>query len=117
MLPSKYEISGFLFPYIQAGTDRILWSISERSNFDSEAVISLQENDYLKVYNRDGSIHWEGEIHLEYGRNDSPKQEYWTRQMIFGYVVHGFQSDCSPEEWARMFFSELPATLCRSSCF
>lgn len=117
MLSSNHEISGFLFPYIQNGTNRILWSISEENNFDSEGVVSLQEDDYLIVYNRDRSIRWEGQIHLEYARNDSPMQEHWTRQMVFGYVVHGFQSDCSPEEWARMFFAELPAKLRRSSAF
>jgi hypothetical protein len=113
MLPSRIEISGFLCPYLQYGTDRILWSISEKSNLDPEGVISLQEDDHLIVFNRDGSVRWEGQIHLEYSRMDSPMQEYWTRQMIFGYVVHGFQSDCSPEAWATMFFAELPATLRR----
>lgn len=112
-MSDKKEISGFLVAYFQPRTDRVLWSISDMDNLESKEIHSLQEDDYLIVYERSGDIRWEGRIHFEYSRKHSPTQEYWTRQIAFGHVVHGFQSNCAPEAWASMFFDKLPATLRR----
>jgi hypothetical protein len=111
MIETKQEISGFLLPYFQVGTDRVLWGIINQANSGSEAIYLLQDNDYLIVYDPTGQIRWEGLIHFEYARNNSPKREFWTRQVVMGYVVHGCQSNCDPEQWAKMFFEKLPATL------
>lgn len=105
------EISGFLVPYFQVGTDRILWSISNLANPSSQEIHCLQDNDYLTVYETSGAIRWQGRIKFEYKRHDSPRRGFWTRQVVLGYVVHGCQSNCDPEQWAEMFFSKLPATL------
>lgn len=80
---------------------------------DSSAmrVHSVEDDDYLTVYEHSGVIRWEGQIHFEYQRNSSPKPEFLTRQLAFGRVMHGFQSNCDPEDWALMFFEQLPATL------
>lgn len=107
----KREISGFLVPYFQTGTDRILWSISNLANSNSQEIHCLKDNDYLTVYESCGAIRWQGRIHFEYKRNDSPRRGFWTRQVVMGYVVHGCQSNCDPEQWAEMFFSKLPATV------
>ena len=82
-------------------------------NLSSQEIHSLQENDYLIVYEHTGNIRWEGQIHLEYIRKHSPTQDFWTHQISNGHVVHGFQSNCAPDDWARMFFDGLPATLRR----
>lgn len=111
MIETKQEISGFLVPYFQVGTDRILWGIVNLANSTKEEVYCMQDDDYLTVYNTSGQIRWEGLIHFEYKRNNSPRREFWTRQVVMGYIVHGCQSNCEPEKWAEMFFEKLPATL------
>ncbi len=111
MIETKKEISGFLVPHFQVGTDRILWGIVNLANSASGEVHCLQDNDYLIVYDTNGQIRWEGLIHFEYIRNNSPRREFWTRQVVNGYIVHGCQTNCEPEKWAEMFFEKLPATL------
>ena len=108
---TKPEISGFLFPYFQRGTDRIVWSISNLANSNSQEIHCLEDNDYLTVFETTGEIRWQGQIQFEYKRNNSPRREFWTRQVVMGYVVHGCQSNCDPDRWAEMFFAKLPATL------
>jgi hypothetical protein len=108
---TKQEICGFLVPFFQVGTDRILWSISNLANSSSQEIHCLQDNDYLTVYETTGEVRWQGRIHFEYKRNDSPRREFWTRQVVLGHIVHGFQSNCEPKRWAEMFFEKLPATL------
>ena len=111
MIGVKQEISGFLSPYFQAGTDRILWGIVNLANSESEEIHCLHDDDYLTVYEPSGHVRWQGLIHFEYKRNNSPRREFWTRQVVKGYIVHGCQADCEPEKWAEMFFEKLPATL------
>jgi hypothetical protein len=111
MIETEKEISGFLVPYFQTGTDRVLWGIVNLATSASGEVHCLQDNDYLTVYGTNGQIRWEGLIHFEYKRNNSPRRGFWTRQVVMGYVVHGCQRNCEPEKWAEMFFEKLPATL------
>ena len=111
MIETKLEISGFLVPYFQVGTDRVLWGIIDLANSGKQEVHFLQDCDFLIVYETNGRVRWQGLIHFEYQRNNSPQPEFWTRQVVMGHVVHGCQSDCEPEQWAQMFFEKLPATL------
>lgn len=111
MTHKKQTVSGFLLPYFPEGTDRVLWSISATDDSRSMRVLPVEDDDYLTVYEHTGALRWEGQIHFEYQRNSSPKPEFLTRQLAFGRVVHGFQSNCDPEDWALMFFEQLPAKL------
>lgn len=111
MTHKRQTVSGFLLPYVQENSGQVLWSISAPDDWSSTQIYALEEDDYLTVYEHSGVLRWEGQIHFEYQRNSSPKPEFLTRQLAFGKVVHGFQSNFDPEDWALMFFEQLPAKL------
>lgn len=75
----------------------------------------LPEGGLLTVFNTvaKGEELWQGTIALEFDRNKEPLlfNPNVERQAALGMVVHGFQNNVDPEEWAAMFLIGYPARL------
>ena len=104
---------GKLDPFFETGTEGVLWSLYDNDNNGYKSLHVLKNGDYLKVYNEQQQVYWEGEIQLEYKRNyrPYPQNPKYGQQEIFGYWIHGLQENIQPEFWAKMFFNEMTAEL------
>lgn len=107
-------IRGKLDPFFETGTEGVLWAVvdDEKPN-DYTGLHVLRDWDYLRVFDADGKMVWEGDVALEWTRRYTPfpNNPEWGQQEVFGYWVHGFQRTLEPEVWAQMFFDGLPAEL------
>ncbi|OIN87105.1 MAG: hypothetical protein AUJ12_03415 [Alphaproteobacteria bacterium CG1_02_46_17] len=78
-------------------------------------TILLPDRSIVSVFNTisSGEVLWDGEVQLESkrGYRPYPLNPQYGQQEIFGSWVHGFEKTLSPETWASMFFSHLPAKL------
>ncbi len=72
-----------------------------------EGLLVLRNGDELFVFEEDGSTpKWKGAIELV--------QHPLFSEDAFGFWIHADQAGTNREEWAEMFFKELPATLVRT---
>lgn len=106
-------IKGKLDPFFETGTEGVLWSLYDENNKGYESLHVLKNGDYLKVFNENNTIYWEGEIKLEYKRNYQPfpMNPQYGQQAVLGYWVHGLQEILNPEYWGKMFFNQMKAEL------
>jgi hypothetical protein len=106
-------INGKLEAFWETGTEGVIWSLYDNNEKGYESLHCLKDGDYLEVYNDDGSIHWKGDVKLEYKRRyrPFPMNPQYGQQEVFGMWVHGFQDDIEPEFWAKMFFDAKKAAI------
>lgn len=106
-------LKGKLDPFFETGTEGVLWSLYDEKNKGYESLHILKNGDYLKVFNENNTIHWEGEVKLEYKRNYQPfpRNPQYGQQAVLGYWIHGLQETLEPEFWGKMFFNQMNAEL------
>ena len=107
------KISGVLDAFFETGTEGVIWSLYDDKNNGYDSLHCLENGDYLKVFSESGEIEWEGIVDLEYKRNyrSFPNNPDYGQQEVFGFWVHGLQSDLNPEMWANLFFNKFKAEL------
>lgn len=107
------SLSGTLLAFFETGTEGVLWSLQDDVNVGYDGLHVLEPGDHLKVFAKDGSIAWEGNIELEYEREYKPypKNPKYGQQVepIYGMYVHGFQVGVEPAIWSQMFHDQLKA--------
>jgi len=106
-------LAGRLTPFFETGTEGVVWAVNVDGLLGYDSLLPLKNGDELVVYGADGAVAWEGTVNLEYQRRHRPypTNPQYGQQEIFGYWVHGFQTDLEPEAWARPFFQEAPAVV------
>lgn len=107
------EIIGVLDLSFKSSSDGISWTITDAIH-DEHDTFLLEEDDHLIVYNMDGDIIWEGNVHYDLKQNSHPcivENKKTTKQEVFGYWVKWLQKDEKPESWAKMFFDHSQAKL------
>ena len=106
-------LKGKLEPYWETGTEGVLWALEDDRGHIREALHILKNGDYLKVFNDDNQVYWEGTIQLEYERNyqSYPMNPQYGQQALLGYWIHGLQYNLEPEFWGKMFFNHMRAEL------
>lgn len=122
MAEEPRTIEGIIFPWVETGTEGVVWSLQESKyisedgkRWDYSGLNPLQDGDCLTVFNDDGSVRWEGTIKLEYERNYEPypMNPQYGQQAVNGWWVRGLQEGVDPEEWFRMFHDQPRAVLRR----
>ncbi len=97
-------LRGVLFFWSETGTEGGYWALQDDcypKSYDGLHV--LEDGDYLKVFNEDGSIRWEGVIQL--------KSYPAFTEHVFNCWIHADQIGTQRQAWADMFFKELKAEL------
>ncbi len=101
-------IKGKLDFYTETGTEGGYWAFQDEKfitpnenipggySWSYDGLHILQNGDFLKIINPDGSIYWEGTIKL---KKHSPFTEN-----AFGFWIHSDQKGISREKWALPFF-------------
>lgn len=107
------KIKGVLEPFFETGTEGILWALYDDEENGYQSLHILNKSNYLKVFDKDGNIYWEGEIDLEYERNYSayPLNPKYGQQALLGYWINGLQKNVEPEFWGKMFCNKMRAEL------
>lgn len=108
-------IKGELEPFWETGTEGVLWALDDKKTKDYQSLHILKNGDYLKVFDSNNQVHWEGEIQLEYERNyrSFPMNPQYGQQALLGCWIHGLQNNLEPEFWGKMFFNKMKAELTR----
>jgi len=111
-------IKGKLDPFFETGTEGVIWSLFDDTKEGYDALVILDQGDYLTIFDPDDStkVVWEGNIDLEYERNyhPYPMNPQSGQQAIMGMWVHGIQRNVEPDEWGTWFFKAYPAELIKS---
>lgn len=117
IIDDSSEIIGVLNLSYKSGLDGISWSIRDEIH-NEHNIFPLEENDHLIVYDMNGNIIWEGDIHYDLKQNSHQRiveNNKITKQEVFGYWVKWLQKDESPENWAGMFFDHCKAKLIKKT--
>jgi hypothetical protein len=103
-------MEGNLYAWAETGSEGYHWAFEEIPFRGYEGLHILKNNDYLTVYNEDGSIKWRGVIDLEFktGFEHFAHNPSCGQQTVFGYWVHGNQKGMKIKDWAAMFFNNPP---------
>ena len=105
--PEKAMTTGSLSFYAETGTEGVYWAFEKEGTHGYEGLHLLRDGDRLKVFNRDGSVRWEGDIQL---KSYPPFSE-----SAGGLWIHSDQVGVERQFWAEMFFEELKAELAVSA--
>lgn len=106
-------LNGTLEAFYETGSEGVLWSLCDDENKKYESLHVLKNGDYLKVFDKNNQVYWEGEIKLEYERNyqSFPMNPQYGQQALLGFWIHGLQYNLEPEFWGKMFFDKMKAEL------
>ena len=111
-------IKGKLDPFFETGTEGVIWSLYEDGKEGYDALVILDQGDYLTIFDPEDStkVVWEGNIDLEYERNyhPYPMNPKYGQQAVMGYWVHGIQRDVEPDDWGIWFFKAYPGEVIKS---
>jgi hypothetical protein len=111
--PLPLLLAGQLDPFFETGTEGVIWSLLLPGVPGYDNWVPLADGDRLRIYGAQGTVAWEGPVHLEHQRRyrPYPMNPACGQQEVFGFWVHGFQADVDPEVWATAFFTGMPAVV------
>lgn len=99
---------GVINQFFETGTEGFMW-VLEKDGFEGyDALVFIQEGDYLKVFAEDGSVAFEGEIvpDQEAGWMEYPLNPGNGQPSALGFWIHWTQKGWEPDKWAELFFNE-----------
>jgi len=113
-------IKGTLFLYSETGTEGGYWAIQDERfiepptetwptpRWSYDGLYPLQDGDYLKILNPDGTIYWEGTISLKQYPvfTESVPVEDANTGAHLGMWIHADQNGIDRHTWAVPFFKE-----------
>jgi len=106
-------IKGKLTDFFETGCEGTFWAFFEDNKTGYDGLQMLEEDDYLKVFDADGEIYWEGKIvyATETNLTSYPYDPENSQQVVCGLWIHWLQKHVDPEFWANMFFLQMRAEL------
>lgn len=99
--------TGKLEAYFETGTEGVIWSVYEDGKEGYEGLNCLQDGDYIKVFDPQEQVVFDGEVKLEWERNyrPYPRNPHLGQQEVGGFWVHGLQENIDPQTWSTWFHS------------
>lgn len=99
------KLKGFVRWFFETGCEGVCWVFEEDSKKGYGALHCLKAGDWLKIYNKDGSVAFEGEIVEDHktGWAEYPKKPGHGQPCALGFWIHWTQKGWKPDDWARLF--------------
>ncbi len=103
------QFTGNLFPYFETGVEGLIWSLKI-----DDYILTLQEGDFLKVFDHQGKLIYDTVILKDQTTNLTGRPNTDLRQQTIGnYWVHWLQKNHKSEKWLLYFTNELNAEVDR----
>jgi hypothetical protein len=101
---------GMLHNFFETGCEGMMWVLIQDNMKGYEALVDINEGDYLKIFNEDGSVIFDGVIKEDHeiGYAKYPLNPEYGQPAALGYWIHWTQSGWQPDDWARLFFHSPP---------
>ena len=100
------KYSGVLDGYFETGSEGVMWVLDTKDKRRKYyGLIFIDAGDHIKIYGRNGSIIFEGQIFPDYkaGWEEYPKNPGHGQPQAIGFWVRWTQSGWHPDEWAKLF--------------
>lgn len=101
------KVTGALDIYFETGSEGVFWVIYDENQKDFYGLTLVEQGDYLKVFDEDDTVLFDGEIVPDY---ETGWMEYplnpgsgLGQQCALGWWVHWIQKGWQPDDWASLF--------------
>src|SRR5450755_215093 len=93
---------GVLDPWIETGTEGVVWTVYENGAIGYEGMIVLRNGDHLKVYDTDNKVLFDDIIQKDekIGYAPYPMNPDHGQPSALGLWIHWTQSGWTPDNWA-----------------
>ena len=109
-------IKGKLESFWETGTEGVIWSLYMDGKEGYDALYTIKEGDYIKIYDEEDKLMYEGDIIEDRFSNwfSYPMNPILGQQAAGCYLVHWVQADVSPDTWCHWFNRTLRAEITES---
>lgn len=107
---------GKLEAFWETGSEGIHWFLYLDGKEGYDALYSIEEGDYITIYNEENDIIYESDIIKDRFSNwrSYPMNPLIGQQVAGNYWVHWLQANVEPELWSRWFHKAYRATIKKS---
>ena len=109
--------TGVISDFFETGCEGVVWVFYEDEKKNMwDAFNSLEKGDWLKIYNEDGSLAFEGKINPDHkiGWKEYPLNPGHGQPSALDYWIHWTQKNWKPDDWARLFIRNEGENLLRA---
>jgi len=114
---TSIRLTGVLDDYFETGCEGTYWSLylDDPENVATspyQRLFILEKGDHLEIYNVDGLLITTVDIDPDYevGYAPYPANPSLGQPLALGRWIHWTQKGWTPDDWARLFIPEIPAT-------
>lgn len=98
---------GRLEPFSETGTEGMCWMLFEDGKFSYDALVNIDNGDYLKIYYPEGAVAFRGIVDQDHqvGWTEFPQNPGHGKPSALGCWIHWTQRGWDPDAWASLFFN------------